>query len=76
MSYEGFPIAHLRDGTEVRRLTETEVERRGEVRYCVRGKSHWNPASFFVAEANRLAVLSQQMREAAMLIESYERTAH
>ena len=76
MSYSGFIIAHLRDGTAVRRLADGEVEQRGEVRYRVDGKSHWFPAAFFVEEANRLALLSQQMREAAMLIESYERTAH
>jgi hypothetical protein len=76
MAYEGEVVAQLRDGTEIRRMTDAEVASSGSrepPRYCIVGHSHWNPASSFAYEADRLEREAKLWREAAMVIELHSR---
>jgi len=71
MAYEGEHLGYLSDGTEVRRLTDEEMSKRGESeerRYCLVGYSHWNPASFFALHATELGKEAVLYREAAALL--------
>lgn len=67
MAYEGDTHGYLADGTEVRRLTDEEADGR-ERRYCIVGRSHWNPPSFFAYQAAELEKEAALYREAAALI--------
>lgn len=76
MAYKGETVALLRDGTEIRRITDAEVAERGSgepARYCIVGHSHWNPAASFSYEADRLEREAKLYREAAMVIELHAR---
>lgn len=77
MAYKGEVVGRLRDGTEVRQLTDAELEARGgkERRYCIVGHSHWNPAWFFGKQADDLEREAKLYREAAMMIALHERRA-
>jgi len=78
MSYEGEIVAHLLDGTEIRRMTDEEVAASGSrepARYCIVGHSHWNPVSFFSYEAGQLEREAKLYREAAMVVTLHARRA-
>lgn len=76
MSYNGEVVAQLRDGTEIRRMTDAEVASSGSrepPRYCIVGHSHWNPVSTFAYEADRLERKAKLYREASMVIQLHSR---
>lgn len=74
MPHEGEVIGRLRDGTEIKQMTDAEVESAGGKRhYRLVGHSHWCPAWFFGMRADNLAKEAAQFREAAMMITLHER---
>ena len=66
--YRGEPIGTV-DGHELRRLTDHELRHAGQELYCLAGETHWNPAAFFVYQAEEVERSARRLREAASLLQ-------